>query len=177
MTVICQWLIQRRWSWKRRSQNLLCALHQNSENDKAKVKTRERRRCFKIVIIPPPTCSSGRRYSVFQQKFLSFFFSFAKGSSRWLYRQATFIAQKVGYRCNFVKLVRNLGADPPLKFGGPKTPNFGQFSDDLRLCRSTAPEKNKISTIWKWTFKVLTFLCQVVKQWFTSVHYELRDWS
>ena len=31
----------------------------------------------------------------------SFFFSFAKGSSRWLYRQGTFLAQKVGYRCNF----------------------------------------------------------------------------
>jgi len=37
-------------------------------------------------VIPPPTWSSGRRYSVFQQKFLSFF-SFAKGSLRWLYRQ------------------------------------------------------------------------------------------
>jgi len=67
----------------------------------------------RYLIIPPPTQSSGRRYSVFQQKFLSSFFSFAKGSLRWLYRRGTFIAQKVGYRCNFIKLVRNLGADPP----------------------------------------------------------------
>ena len=42
-------------------------------------------------------------------------------------------------------LVRNLGANPPLKFGGPKPPNFGQFSDDIRLRQSTAPERNKIS--------------------------------
>ena len=48
------------------------------------------------LIILPPTRSCGRRYSVFQQKFLSFF-SFANGSSRWLYQQGTFIAQKVGY--------------------------------------------------------------------------------
>jgi len=34
--------------------------------------------------------------------FLSFF-SFAKRSPRWLYRQGTFIAQMVGYRCNFNK--------------------------------------------------------------------------
>ena len=52
-------------------------------------------------------------------------------------------AQKVGYRCNFIKLVQNLGANPPLEFGGPKTTNFGQFSDDLQLRRSTAPERKK----------------------------------
>ena len=76
-----------------------------------------------LVVIPPPTRSSGRRYSVLLQKFLSFFF-FAKGSPRWLYRQGTFITQMVGYRCNFIKLVQNLGADPPLKFGCRKTPQF-----------------------------------------------------
>jgi len=103
-----------------------------------------------LLVIPPPTRSSGRRYSVLLLKFLSFFFSFfsfAKGSLRWLYRQGTFIAQKIGYMCNFIKLVQNLVADPPLKFGGLKTSNFGQFSDDLRLRRSTAPERKKISPI------------------------------
>jgi len=89
---------------------------------------------FCLLIIPSPTWSSGRRYSVLQQKFLSFFFSFAKGFSRWLYRQGTFLAQKVGYRCDLIKLVRNLGADslPPLKFVVPKTPisvNFRTISD------------------------------------------------
>jgi len=88
---------------------------------------------------------SGRRYYILLLKFLSF--SFAKGSLRWHYRQGTFLAQKVGYRCNFIKLVRNLGPTPRVKFGGPKTPNFGQFSDDLRLRRSTAPERNEISPI------------------------------
>ena len=34
-----------------------------------------------------------------------------------------FIAQMVGYRCNFKNWVQNLGGDPPLKFGGPQTPN------------------------------------------------------
>ena len=85
-----------------------------------------------LIFITLPTRSSGRRYSVLLQKFLSSFFSFAKGSLRWRYRQGTFIAQKVGYRCNFIKLVRNLGADPPLKFGGPKTPisvNFRTISN------------------------------------------------
>ena len=43
--------------------------------------------------------------------FLSFF-SFGKGSPRWLYQQGTFIAQMVGYRCNFKNLVQNLGGDP-----------------------------------------------------------------
>ena len=36
----------------------------------------------------------------FKRSFFLSFFSFANGSSRWLYRQGTFIAQKVGYRCN-----------------------------------------------------------------------------
>ena len=48
------------------------------------------------------------------------FFSFAAGSPRWLYRQGTFLAQMVGYRCNFKNWVENLGSDPSLKFGGPK---------------------------------------------------------
>jgi len=66
---------------------------------------------------------SGRRYSVLLLKSLSFsFFSFAKGSPRWRYWQATFLAQKVGYRCNFKNWVQNLGGDPPLKFGGPQNP-------------------------------------------------------
>ena len=68
----------------------------------------------KCVFIPPHTRSSGRRYSVLLQKFLSFFlsfFSFAKGSTRWLYRQGTFIAQMVGYRCNFKNWVQNLGGE------------------------------------------------------------------
>jgi len=83
------------------------------------------RTCYllSIVIIPPPTRSSGRRYSVFQQKFLSFFFSFANGSSRLIYRQGIFIAQKVGYRRNFIKLVRNLGPTP-IKIWGPENPQF-----------------------------------------------------
>ena len=68
---------------------------------------------------------SGRRYYILLLKFLSFFllFSFAKGSPRWLYRQGTFLAQMVGYGCNFKNWVQNLGGDPPLKFGGPQTPN------------------------------------------------------
>jgi len=78
------------------------------------------------LVIPPPTQSSGWRYSVFQQKFLSFifFFSFANGSSRWLYRQGTFIAQKVGYRYNFINWVQNLGATPIKIWGCNISPNF-----------------------------------------------------
>ena len=60
----------------------------------------------------------------YSRSFFLSFFSFAKGSSRWLYRQGTFIAQKVGYRCSFIKLVRNLGADPPVKIWGPENPQF-----------------------------------------------------
>ena len=68
-----------------------------------------------MLIIPPPTWSSGRRYSVLLQKFLSFFLfsSFATGSPRWLYRQGTFLAQMVGYRCNFKNWVQNLGGGDP----------------------------------------------------------------
>ena len=67
---------------------------------------------------------SGRRYYILPLKFFSFFsfFSFAAGSPRWLYRQGTFLAQMVGYRCNFKIWVENLGGNPPLKFGGPKPP-------------------------------------------------------
>jgi len=81
-----------------------------------------------VLIIPPPTRSSGRRYSIFQQKFLSF--SFANGSSRWLYRQGTFIAQKVGYRCNLKNFLK-FGGQPPLKFGDPKPPNVVTQSRDV----------------------------------------------
>ena len=49
---------------------------------------------------------SGRRYYILLLKFLSFF------SPRWLYRQGTFLAQMVGYRCNFKNWVQNLGGDP-----------------------------------------------------------------
>ena len=57
---------------------------------------------------------SGRRYYILPLKFLSFFlfFSFAAGSPRWLYWQGTFLAQMVGYRCNFKNWVENLGGDP-----------------------------------------------------------------
>jgi len=74
------------------------------------------------VIIPPPTRSSGRRYYVLLQKFLSLF-SFAKGSPRWLKRQGTFIAQMVGYRCNFKKLGPKFGRRPAIKIWGTQTPN------------------------------------------------------
>jgi len=58
---------------------------------------------------------SGRRYYILPMKFLSFFsfFSFAAGSPRWLYWQGTFLAQMVGYGCNFKNWVQNLGGDPP----------------------------------------------------------------
>jgi len=71
------------------------------------------------LLIPLPTQSSGRRYSVFQQSFfLSFsLFSFANGSPRWLYRQGTFIAQKVGYRYHFISWVQNFGATPTKIWG------------------------------------------------------------
>ena len=68
---------------------------------------------------------SGRRYYILPMKFLSFFFSFfsfAAGSPRWLYRQGTFLAQMVGYRCNFKNWVENLGGWPPIKIWGPQTP-------------------------------------------------------
>ena len=66
---------------------------------------------------------SGRRYYILLLKFLSFsFFSFHAGSLRWRYRQGTFIAQMVGYRCNFKNLVQNLGGGrPPIKIWGPQT--------------------------------------------------------
>ena len=65
---------------------------------------------------------SGRRYYILLLKFLSFF-TFATGSPRWLYRQGTFLAHKVGYRCNFKNRVQNLGGDPPIKIWGPNPPN------------------------------------------------------
>ena len=74
---------------------------------------------------------SGRRYYILFLKFLSFF-SFATGSPRWLYQQGTFLAQMVGYRCNFKNWVENLGGDNPLKFGGPKPPNVENQSRSTR---------------------------------------------
>jgi len=50
-------------------------------------------------------------------------FFLAKGSSRWLYRQATFIAQKIGYRCKFKNWVQNLGTTP-IKIWGRQPPNI-----------------------------------------------------
>ena len=44
--------------------------------------------------------------------FLSFF-SFTTGSPRWLDQQGTFLAQMVGYRCNFKNWVQNLGEGRP----------------------------------------------------------------
>ena len=84
--------------------------------------------CFAVICFNYTSAhGSGRRYSILLVKFLSLFFlnffSFANGSPRWLYRQGTFLAQMVGYRCNFKNWVQNLGGDPPLKFGGgPQTP-------------------------------------------------------
>ena len=49
----------------------------------------------------------------FNRSFFLSFFSFANGSLRWLYRQGTFIAQKVGYRCSFKNWVQNLGGTTP----------------------------------------------------------------
>ena len=76
------------------------------------------------LIIPPATTVAGGImfycWSFFL--FLSFFFfSFATGSPRWLYRQGTFLAQIVGYGCNFKNWVQNLGATP-IKIWGPKPP-------------------------------------------------------
>ena len=67
------------------------------------------------------------------RSFLSFFFSFAKGSPRWLYRQGTCLAQMVGYGCNFKNWVQNLGGDPPLKFGGPHVARRGTRYCELPL--------------------------------------------
>jgi len=36
----------------------------------------------------------------------------------------------------FINLVQNLGSTP-LKFGGPETPNFGQFSTLMVHCSGT----------------------------------------
>ena len=89
------------------TQSITLHIRSESENEKEK---EGKRKVQSMIIIPPPTRSSGWRYSVFQQKFLSF--SSANGSSRWLYRQGTFIAEKVGYRCNFKIWVQNLGDNP-----------------------------------------------------------------
>jgi len=51
MTVTCRWLIQRKWSWKRHSQNQKYDSRQNSENSKPKVKRRERHRCLNVILI------------------------------------------------------------------------------------------------------------------------------
>ena len=62
------------------------------------------------LIIPSPTVVAGG-FTAEVSFFLSFF-SFATGSPRWFYRQGTFLAQMVGYRCNFKNWVQNLGGDP-----------------------------------------------------------------
>ena len=68
---------------------------------------------------------SGRRYYILLLKFLSFFsffFSFAKGSPRWLYRQGTFIAQMVGYSV-ILKIGSKIWGATPIKILGPQSPN------------------------------------------------------
>jgi len=102
------------------------------------------------------------------------FFSFANGSSRWLYRQVTCIAQKVGYtRCNFINWVQNLRRATPIKICGPKLAQISWFSDCFATFSPISPKRCMLSTIWKRTFKVQTFLYQMLKK--TSVHHELRD--
>ena len=70
--------------------------------------------CWLLMYSYTSAHSSGRRYYILPPKFLYFFsfFSFAAGSPRWLYRQGTFLAQMVGYRCNLKNWVENLGSDP-----------------------------------------------------------------
>jgi len=66
--------------------------------------------CLKCIIIPPPTVVAGG--IIFYPGSFFLFFSFAAGYPRWLYQQGTFLAQMVGYRCNFKNWVENLGATP-----------------------------------------------------------------
>jgi len=55
--------------------------------------------CVVIIIIPPPTVVAWGILLYCWSFFL--YFSFAKRSLSWLYRQGTYLAQMVGYRCNF----------------------------------------------------------------------------
>jgi len=68
--------------------------------------------------------SVNRGILFFNTNFFVLSFSFADECSRLLDREATFTAQKVGYRCNFTNLVQNFGEWPPLKSEGSKILNF-----------------------------------------------------
>ena len=55
--------------------------------------------------------------------FLSFFFFHHRISEMALYRQGTFLAQMVGYRCNSKNWIQNFGGGAtPIKIWGPQTP-------------------------------------------------------
>ena len=95
---------------------------------------------------------SGRRYYVLLLKFLSFFFFFRQRISQMALPTGTFLAQMVGYRCNFKNWVQNLGGDPPLKFGGPNPQCCEQKSEDViqTYCRNRLWER-----VSKTGFKIL----------------------
>ena len=103
--------------------------------------------------------------------FLSFsFFSFANGSSRLIYRQRTFIAQKVGYRYNFINWDQNLGVTP-IKISGPKiSPNF-VISD---FCNFFCPFLQNGVRYQQSENGLLKYRPDDIK-WCTSAHHELRD--
>ena len=90
---------------------------------------------------------SGRRYSVLLQKFL---FPFAKGSPRWLYRQGTFLAQMVGYRCNFKNWVQiffwggRRRVVTPIKICGPQIPQYCDPKSEhvVQLILAIGPEND-----------------------------------
>ena len=109
-----------------------------------------------LIIIPPPTRSSGQRYSVLLLKFLSFFlsfFPFAKGSPRWLYGQGTFVAQIFGYRRNFKNWVQNLWGQPPIKICG--TPNPQCCHPKLEDVVQTYSRNRPWERVSKTGFKIL----------------------
>ena len=83
--------------------------------------------------------------------FLFLFFSFAKGSPRWHYRQGTFLALMVGYRCNFKNWVQNLGGDPP-KFGGPNPQCCEPKLEDVA---QTYSRNRPWQRVYKTGFKIL----------------------
>jgi len=60
--------------------------------------------------------------------------------------EATFRAQKVGYRCNYRNWVQNWD-DLSLKCWARKSPISANFLVNFPLCWCTAPERTKISPI------------------------------
>jgi len=91
-------------------------------------------------------------YFVLLLMFLSF--SFRQRISEMALPTETFLAQMVGYRCNFKNWVQNLGGgQPPIKIWGPQTPNVVNQSRRtwskliLGICRENEYPK-LVSKFW-----------------------------